>query len=293
MNSFSALPTVADLAVLFSPLTLIPPDRRRQGTRMRLWPALLLTVLIFARTGTVRAEEGMVMLDIGRGDARLPVYVMPAAAAAQGTAILLPGGDAGTGRIVDGRPSSTNFLVRTRGEFHAAGFNVMVVFRASDAAELDFGDRIGDRHMAELATAVDHARATFSKPVWLVGTSRGTVSATAAALALGDSRVQGLVLTSSITSKRPGAITSQNVAALKIPVLVVHHRNDACPICVPDEARRIPAALASAPAKRFVMVEGGAGAEGDPCGPRHWHGYINFERETVRIITDWMRNPQS
>lgn len=232
------------------------------------------------------------MLEAGRGDARLPAYVMPHPQAAA-TLILLPGGDAGSGRIVDGKPTSGNFLSRARGEFHAAGFNVIVAYRATDMAALDYGDRLGKAHVDELARAVAYARESFGKPVWLVGTSRGTVSATAVAIALGESQVQGLVLTSSVTTGKTGAVGTQNIASLKIPVLVVHHKNDICKVCVPSEASRIPAGLKSAPVKKFILVEGGSGPEGDPCEARHWHGFVNFEKETAKLITDWIRNPQS
>lgn len=239
-----------------------------------------------------QAQESMVQMDIGRGDARLPTYVMPNPNATA-TIILLPGGDAGTGKIVDGKPTSGNFLSRTRGEFYAAGFNVIVVYRATDLNGLDYGYRISKEHVGELAKVIAYAKQNFGKPVWLVGTSRGTVSGTATAIALGDSEVQGLVLTASVTSKKTGAIATQNIASLKIPTLVVHHKNDACKICVPYEASRITSDLKSAPVKKFVMIEGGSEPEGDPCEAKHWHGFINYEKETAKIITDWIKNPQS
>lgn len=237
------------------------------------------------------AQEAMVALDIGRGEARLPAYVMPNPNASA-TLILLPGGDAGTGKITDGKPGSGNFLSRTRGDFHAANFNVIVVYRASDLNGLDYGYRVSKEHVGELAKVIAYAQQQFGKPIWLVGTSRGTVSGTAAAIALGETQVQGLVLTSSVTSKKQGAITTQNIASLKIPVLVLHHKNDACKICVPYEASRITADLKSAPVKKFIMVEGGSDPEGDPCEAKHWHGFINYEKETVKLITDWIKNPQ-
>jgi hypothetical protein len=238
------------------------------------------------------AQESLVPMVIGRGEARLPTYVMPNPSATA-TIILLPGGDAGTGNIVDGKPTSGNFLSRTRSEFYAAGFNVIVVYRATDLNGLDYGYRTSKEHVGELAKVIAYAKQNFGKPVWLVGTSRGTVSGTAAAIALGDSEVQGLVLTSSVTSKKAGAIATQNIASLKIPILVVHHKNDSCKICVPYEASRIITDLKSAPVKKFIMIEGGSEPEGGPCEGKHWHGFINYEKETAKIITDWIKNPQS
>lgn len=239
-----------------------------------------------------KAQEGMVYMDAGRGEARLPTYVMPHPNATA-TVILLPGGDAGTGKIVDGKPGSGNFLSRSRGEFFSENFNVIVVYRASDLTALDYGYRISKEHVAEIAKVIAYAKQNFGKPVWLVGTSRGTVSGTATAITLGDTEVQGLVLTSSVTSKKTGAIATQNIGTLKIPTLVVHHKNDTCKISVPSEASRITSDLKSASVKKFVLIEGGSNPEGDPCEAKHWHGFINYEKETVKVITDWIKNPQS
>lgn len=209
---------------------------------------VLPTALMLFAALVVCAEESMVPMDIARANANLPTYVMPHPQAIA-TLILLPGGDAGTGKIVDGKPGSGNFLVRAREAFFAENFNVIVVFRATDLSGLDYGYRVSPDHVAEIARVIAYARQQFGKPVWLVGTSRGTVSGTAAAIALGDTQVQGLVLTSSVTSQKTGAIATQDIASLKVPTLVVHHKKDACRICVPQEASRITAALKSAPTK--------------------------------------------
>jgi pimeloyl-ACP methyl ester carboxylesterase len=253
-----------------------------------------LVYLVFFLTFTVgaSAEEKMVSIDIGRGDARLPAYAAshPEAIA---TLILLPGGDAGSGKIVDGKPTSGNFLSRSRDLFASKNFNILVLYRATDLSGLDFGYRISKEHIAELGKAIAYAKAEFGKPIWLIGTSRGTVSAAAAVIASAEGTVQGLVLTSSVTSKRHGAIGTQNIAGIKVPTLVVHHKNDACKVCVPYEASRIVDGLKSASVKKFVLIEGGSDPEGDPCEARHWHGFINYEKETVKVITDWIKNPQS
>jgi pimeloyl-ACP methyl ester carboxylesterase len=251
----------------------------------------LLALALALIAGAAGAQERMLHLDLARGDARLPLSVttQPQALA---TLILLPGGDGGSGKIVDGKPTSGNFLSRSRELFAAGNFNVIVVYRASDLSGLDYGYRIGAVHIGEIQKVIAYAKAELRKPVWLVGTSRGTVSATAATIALGEGDVQGLVLTSSVTGRRTGAIGTQDIGSIKVPTLVVHHRNDACRVCVPAEAARIPAGLTSAPVKKFVLVDGGSDPQGDPCEARHWHGYINYEKETVKLITDWIRNPQ-
>ncbi len=255
--------------------------------KRRLTSLLLTVACLWAN-----AEETMVKLDIARADAHLPIYVMTQPQA-KATLVLLPGGDAGSGKVVDGQPTSKNFLARSRELFFAEQFNVIVVFRASDLQHLEYDYRVSTAHVQELAAVVRHAKQLSHVPVWLVGTSRGTVSGTAATIALPEGSVQGLVLTSSVTSKKTGAIATQDIGKIKVPTLVVHHKNDACNICVPHEAARITDGLKSAPFKKFMMVEGGSNPIGDPCAAQHWHGFINYEKEAVQLIGNWIKSPQN
>ncbi len=253
----------------------------------------LLSILMLALSClTVHADEKMVKLDIARADAHLPIFVMTQPQA-KATLVLLPGGDAGSGKIVEDRPSSKNFLARSRALFFAEQFNVIVVFRASDLQHLDYDYRVSTAHVQEIAAVVHYAQQLSDAPVWLVGTSRGTVSGTAATIALPEGTVQGLVLTSSVTSKKPGAIATQDLGKIKVPTLVVHHKYDACKVCVPHEAARITDGLKSAPFKKFLMLEGGSDPVGDPCEAQHWHGFIRYEKEAVQLISHWIKSPQN
>jgi hypothetical protein len=149
-------------------------------TQVRLFFTVFLLTLAF----TASAQESMIEIDIERNGASIPAYVMrhPQAVA---TLVLLPGGDAGSGKIINGKPASGNFLSRSRDFFQTEGFNVVVAFRP------------------------------------------------------------------------------------------------------------IVAELAKASTKKFILIEGGAHPEGDVCSARHWHGFINFEKEAVQAITTWIKSPQN
>jgi len=236
------------------------------------------------------ATDGMTNIDAGRNGATIPIFVLGNPAATK-TLILLPGGGGESGKIILGQPGSNNFLSRSRDLFQAQGFNVIVMYRASDLDDLDTEYRTTKPHISEIERVIKFAKQEFKKPVWLIGTSRGTVSATAASIALGASAVSGLVLTSSVTDARRNGIGSLAVDQLKIPVLIVHHQNDQCKICVPAEAAKVIDQLKSSPVKKFIEIDGGSNPTGDPCGASHWHGYINYEPETVKVITDWIKHP--
>ncbi len=209
---------------------------------------------------------------------------------ATATLLLLTGGSGSIG-LKDGIPTSRNFLVRSREHFAKAGFNVFIMGRPSDIADLDPAFRSSEVHGNDLARVVDYLRETAGKPVWLVGTSRGTISAATGAIALGD-RIAGMVLTSSVTSFRiPGAPARQKLEAVRIPTLILHHARDTCKACAPFETTWIADRLTNVPVKKVLIVEGGQGAEGDPCEALHHHGYIGMEAEAVTAITRWINQP--
>ena len=251
--------------------------------------SFVVTLMLLA-SGPTHAAEGFIKIDTGRGESYQPVYEMtrPDATA---TLIILPGGNSGTGKATDGKPTSKNTLVRLRDYFYEQKFNVLIVFRPSDMDVMEYNYRVSSTHMKELENVVDYAAQNYKKPVWVIGMSRGSVSGTAVAIALGDKKVQGLVLTSSITNTKQGAISTQNIEDLKIPVLVVHHEQDACNYCSPSQAQKIPEYLKSSPYKRAYIVNGGSDPVGDVCDTYHWHGFINSELETAKLISDWIKNP--
>lgn len=210
---------------------------------------------------------------------------------AKATVLLFPGGGGGYGRVEEGKATGGNFLVRSAPYFTANGFNV-AIFGRPNGMELDFADRIAAEHMTDLAKVLEFVKQKSDRPIWLVGTSRGTISATAMAINVHDPAIAGLVLTSSIVRyATPGAVPRQDLKAIQMPVLVYHHAKDACKLCLPHETEWILKGLSNAPVKKLMMVDGGANPSGDPCEAQHWHGFIGMEREAVDQIAGWIKNP--
>ena len=113
-------------------------------------------------------------------------------------------------------------------------------------------------------------------------------------IGFGNNELAGIVLTSSVTNfNRVGAVPTQRLEDIRIPVLVMHHEKDGCNICRPHEVPLILNGLKNAPVKKLIMVNGGAGAQGDPCEAFDWHGYIGMEQEAVDLISAWIRHPRS
>jgi pimeloyl-ACP methyl ester carboxylesterase len=126
-----------------------------------------------------------------------------------------------------------------------------VVAKPSDMQGLDYAAKISPEHIQDLRTVVEFLRKDSALPVWLVGTSRGTVSATAAAIAFGNEQLAGIVLTSSVVNQKfTGAVPYQKLEAIRIPVLVLHHEYDGCKACVPRDVSLIVDRLYNAPVKK-------------------------------------------
>jgi len=248
---------------------------------------LLLAVFLITQ---VSAADQVIRLETRPG-VKVPVFYMKRDGATA-TVVLLPGGAGGFGKIDEGKPTSTNFLVRSRDFFATAGLNVAVMSRPSDKNDLDYPDRVADEHMQDIKAVVDYLKNDGGVPVWLVGTSRGTVSATAAAIKFGNTDLGGIVLTASVVNyKKVGAVTKQDLASIRIPVLVLHHEQDGCVLCRPHEVPAIVKGLASAPFKKLLMVNGGGNPSGDPCEAMHYHGFVGMEKEAVAMMTDWIKKP--
>ena len=230
----------------------------------------------------------------------------PASAPQEGRAalVLLPG--AGGYVALDAMGCATrlkgNVLVRSLGHFHAAGFaTALVDAPTGHRGEDGLGDfRLAEGHAEDIGKVIVNVRQRTGLPVWLVGSSRGAISAASAASRLnGPSAPDGLVLSSPVTAGRVGgrkAWTAQTVLsvrleAIRTPVLVVVHAADACIRSPPGLASRI-AARTKADREQTVTVTGGIGKGGASlaaCSGRSHHGFLDQEAEVVAGIAKFIR----
>ncbi len=209
---------------------------------------------------------------------------------AKANLLLFSGGAGGIG-LKGGAPQSNNFLIRSRDYFAQAGFHVALLGNASDMRQLDPTKRASAEHVQDIAAVIRHLKARNGLPMWLLGTSQGTISAAAAAIALG-AEVDGVVLTAAYTAyNTPTSVPRQRIADITQPVLVVSHANDSCRVTRPHEASNIIDGLKEARVKKLLILRGGSDPRGDECEAMHWHGFIGMEAQAVKTITDWISAP--
>jgi len=256
------------------------------------------------------AAQGDAVVDLAvRPGATLRYLALAPAGPARAAVILFTGGQ-GVANIPD-RPDPAwarggNFLVRSRELFRGHGLYVAVVDAPSDRkGEGGLGSyRIAPGHAEDIAHAIaDVRKRSPGVPVWLVGTSRGTISAANAAARLKAPRAaDGLVLTSTLTAKAPGrsprpgtaeTVHDLDLGAIRVPVLLVYHRDDACYRTPPQDVPGLQRKLTGAPRTAAIAIAGGDPPRSEPCEALAAHGFLGREAEAVKAIADWILAPKS
>jgi hypothetical protein len=221
------------------------------------------------------------------------------------TLALLPGGPGHVDLDEKGCPRALkgNSLVRSIPLFAAAGFGTALIDAPSSHHDEDGlgGFRIAAQHAEDLGKVVAALRARTQGAVWLIGTSRGTISAVNAATRLsGATHPDGIVLTSALMTGTRGAKkewVAQSVfdfplEAIRLPLLVVGHAADTC---LRSPANRMAEIVARTNGVReqMAVVTGGPGLPGEPnlkaCEGRSPHGFVEQEAEVAAGIGRFIR----
>lgn len=186
-----------------------------------------------------------------------------------------------------------NFLVRTRDLFFDKGFMVAVVDAPSDHQEkpwMFFGFRDSDEHVTDIDHVIAYLKKQANVPVWLIGTSRGTESATTLAIE-SKQKPHGLVLTSSMTEEnnKGSAVTESNLEKITIPTLITAHEDDGCKHTPPEGAEEIMDLLTNAK-KVEVKIFTGGDEISNPCKAMSYHGYLDIEDTVVDYIANFIKS---
>lgn len=268
---------------------------------LRVSLLMFLSAFVLAAPLLAHAQSTPKVVDIPTRPGVTQRFLFIAPATPKAVAILYAGGHGGLQLDPQGNFGwgANNFLVRTRMLFVNDGVAVAVVDAPSDRQSPPYldGFRLTPEHAEDARAVIGWLRAQLHVPVWLVGTSRGTQSVAAIAIALANDAnagtgPDGIVLSSTILRENRGGdpVTGMNLAALKIPVLVVHNKDDACRLCPVSETGTLMQKLTQSPRTKLMLVSGGT-SRGDPCGALAYHGYNGIEGEVVHDVTSWMLAP--
>ncbi|MDA0784945.1 MAG: hypothetical protein O3B37_01530 [Proteobacteria bacterium] len=223
------------------------------------------------------------------------------------TLVLLPGGGGAVNLDAQGCPRDLtgNTLTRNVSAFRAAGFTTALVDAPTDHQSGDGlgGFRTDSAHADDLGAVIADIRGRSALPVYIVGSSRGTISAVNAAANLtGIYAPDGVILFSPITSGRVGGqkawvaqtVFDASLGNIHQPILVVAHESDACIRTPPEKARDILPRTNGA-IEQMVMVTGGpatdTGVTGvKACQGKFPHGFGGQDDLVNKLISEFVAN---
>jgi len=253
---------------------------------------ILLTLMVWAAASTCAAAEEVVTVQTRTGVTLAYLLVHDPSTSPRVVVISFVGGEGAVNlvkRSADHPPSfgpAANFLVRIRNQMTDADTADAIVDSPSDKLPQGMTDdfRLGADHLADIrALLADLGRRFPNTKIYLMGHSRGTVSAAALAAKLGP-EVQGVILASTITKqdKQGRALSTFDFKTIKIPVLLVHHREDGCTPNPYYNVERLSKSFA------LISVRGGDPPQSGPCDSQSPHGYFGRDAAVVQAIKNWM-----
>jgi hypothetical protein len=247
---------------------------------------------LVAVSATARGAEELVTLPVREGVSESYLLVYDKSSPPKAVAVSFIGGSGaidlekrmrgGGARFGPG----ANVLIRIRESLAGKDIADAIVDAPSDRLPSGMSDdfRGGDEHAADTRKVVADLHARFPQArIFLIGTSRGSISVAHLAVSLSDV-VQGAILSSTVTvgnQAGPG-LSTFDFASIKVPLLWVHHRDDGCRLSPYAGAQR------AAQGGAFVSVSGGDPPQSGPCDPLSPHGYFGREQPVTQAMRNYM-----
>ena len=180
---------------------------------------------------------------------------------------------------------TSNFLIRTSPIFASKELTTVLVDLPSDRKLLSNDFRNSEKHHKDIRSIIEFlTKNEGACGVYLVGTSRGSLSVAYLATMIKHSNVKGYILTASVED----ILHIHGVYEIKKPTLVVHHVDDECRTTPYASAQWFFNNLSKNIRKHFVSVSGGDMPRTKACRPKSQHGFWGVEKKTVKAIVDWI-----
>lgn len=170
------------------------------------------------------------------------------------------------------------------------GFNVAVIDKPNDKSDL-YEFRTTEGHAQDIQAVINFLRKKYKKSVWLIGTSRGTLSvANAAARLSGENGPDGIVLSASVVvSKKRESLNDVALGDIKVPSLFVHNKDDGCHVCPYGDVDGVMAKLTNVKDKALQTHQGGQSEQSNQCKALTPHGFLGLEEKVVKGIVEWIK----
>jgi len=256
--------------------------------RLHLIVTGLIVSLLLVASAFAAGYEAIEIVQT-RPDVTVRMLVIKANSKPSTALILFPGAD-GTRHFgeKDGRFwVSKNFVMRSAGDLAAAGYIIVAVDAPSDQSYgMSDQFRTSPQHAKDIRKIIAYLKEKHRvTSLYLVGTSKGTLSAAYLASVFDDPSIGGVILTAVYSPADMGSI---DFTEIDDPVLIVHHVYDQCRVTPFHGAIELKQRLTESPKVDLVGVTGGIPPVSGPCEALSSHGFYGVEQPVVRVITDWL-----
>jgi dienelactone hydrolase len=237
----------------------------------------------------------------------IPAILIKPAGVPKGAVILFAGDNGRLDIQSDGtiRFLQDNFLVRARSLFARAGYVALLPDLARDMKKGDDDVVANYRGSQDYAVDVNHMvrymRSQDIRKVWTIGTSRGTLSVAnyvARSSTPRELTPDGAIYTSGywklgtdVTGFTIWKLANGDAHKLRVPTLLVVHKQDQCPDTNPDDLSDFSDWLSGGGGPVSVMTFTGgkpSSPQSGPCGALSQHGFYGLDKEVVKRITGWI-----
>lgn len=210
-------------------------------------------------------------------EVELPTHVLTKAKAKEEAILVLFPGWPGSIYRRRQKKLNNNFIVRVHNKFPKRFTTILVGPRQSDPSGYSEIERKSEAHRKEVQALVKKYN-PGDRPVILIGTSHGVISAAAIAK---NSKYKALILTAGTNRD----LVSLNMKEYLKPTLVVHHKEDGCFLSPFSDAKKLVKTL---PKGELLATDGGAPARSGPCQAKSYHGFWGIEPMVVDKMSAWI-----
>lgn len=197
--------------------------------------------------------------------------------------LLYPGGGGQLNLRDDGQTKNRHTFVRSIDQWAQYHIDAVLVDTPYDLGNLKRGSFRGRQdHLQRVEEVISFYKARTKLPIWIFGHSMGTSTASnyvsespQMAKLLSGIIVAGTVRTAELSDK------------VTLPVLAIHHRDDACGGSPISASRNLIEGRPEGLVSRFDIIEGGV-SEGNICESFAYHGFNQTEGELIKRAAEFI-----
>lgn len=197
--------------------------------------------------------------------------------------LLYPGGGGQLHLRDDGKTKNRHTFVRSADQWAQYHIDAVLVDTPYDLGDLKRGNFRGRRdHLQRVEEVITFYKAKTKLPIWIFGHSMGTSTAShyvsespQLAKLLAGVVVAGTVRTATLSDE------------VTLPVLAIHHRDDACGGTPISASRNLIEGRSTGLVSRFDIIEGGV-SEGNVCDSFAYHGFNQTEGELIKRAAEFI-----